>query len=85
MGRPDICSKGRLAADIDNNDVRADFPDIFKGNHIFRFASEQRGKFILAGDDDLTYLSGAFVEFQITDFSKAFAVFKINDFFTFQF
>lgn len=71
------------AADIHNNNIGADLPDIFEWNDIFRFASEQRRKFIFAGNNDFAYLAGAFVEFQIADFSKTFAVFQVYDFLAF--
>ena len=72
-------------ANIHNDNIGADLPDIFEWNDIFRLASEQAGKFVFAGNDDFAYLAGTFVEFQIADFSKTFAVFQVNDFLTFQF
>ncbi len=83
FGRAVLSPDRFLTAYIDDNNIGADFPDIFEWNDIFRLASEQAGKFVFAGNDDFAYLAGAFVEFQIADFSKTFAVFQVDDFLTF--
>lgn len=63
-----------LTTDIYNNDIGTDFFNAFEGNDKFRFAAEQRREFVVAGNDDFTDLSGAFVKFQIADFAQTFTV-----------
>lgn len=80
MGRD---PRQNLTADIHNDDIGTDFPDIFKGNDIFRFTAEERTQSVVSRNNDFADLPGAFIEFQITDFPQTFTILQINDLFAF--
>lgn len=77
----DVC----LAADIHNNDVRADLFNIFIGNTYIRFTAEKIRELTAVVYENLADMSAALVKFQIRDSSQFFTVPHINHIFAFEF
>ena len=64
-----------LTADIDDDDIGPDFLNVFIRNNIVGLAVKKVEEFVATRNDKGTYLSAAFIKFQVADFPQTFAVF----------
>ncbi len=63
-----------LTADIDDDDIGADFLNVFIRDDIVGLIVKKVKEFVAARNNKGAYLSAALVKFQIADFSQTFAV-----------